>query len=108
MADTIVPACYIPKCVEKMHSGICYKEDELDELHDKIHEAEEDLALMRHKQSLMKIYLKNLKEMDDNITLVDLLHVICTDITNDNYKEYFNVIKNTEVDSIGDLKKEYF
>ena len=24
---------------------------------------------------------------------------------NDNYKEYFNVIKNTKVDNIGDLKK---
>ena len=41
--------------------------------------------------------------MDDNITLTDLLHVICTDIMNDNYKEHFNVITN-----IGELKKEYF
>ena len=52
---------------------------------------EEDLATMRHKRSLMKIYLKKLKEMDDNITLADLLHVICADITNDNYQEYFNM-----------------
>ena len=42
--------------------------------------------------------------MDDNITLADLLHVICTDIMNDNYKEYFNVIKNTKSDNIGELK----
>ena len=47
---------------------------------------------MRHKRSLMKIYLKKLKEMDDNITLADLLQAICTDIMNDKYKEYFNVI----------------
>lgn len=46
--------------------------------------------------------------MDDNITLANLLHVNCTDIMNDNYKAYFNVIKNTKVDNIGDLKKEYF
>ena len=42
--------------------------------------------------------------MDDNITPDNLLHVIYTDIMNDNYKEYFNVIKNTKVDNIG----EYF
>ena len=34
-----------------------------------------------------------------------LLPLICTDIMNDYYKEYFNVIKNTKVDTIGDLKK---
>ena len=50
----------------------------------------------------MRIHLKKLKEMDDNITLADLLHVICTDIMNDNYKEYFSVIKNTKVDNIGE------
>ena len=94
MADKI-PADYIPKCVEKLHSDICNKEDELDELYDKVHEVEEDLATMRHKRSLMKMYLKKLKEMDDNITTADLLHVICTDIMNDISKEYFNVIKNT-------------
>ena len=36
----------------------------------------------------------------------NLLHVIYTDIVKDNYKEYFNVIKNTKVDNIGELKKE--
>ena len=87
-----IPAGYIAKCVEKEHSDICNKEDELDELYDKVHEAEEDLATMSHKRSLMKIHLKKLKEMDDNITLADLLHAICTDIMNDKYKEYFNVI----------------
>ena len=85
---------HIVKCVEKLHSDICDKEDELDELYDKIREVEEDLAAMRHKRSLMKIYVKKLKEtMDNNITLADLLHVICTDIMNDNYKKYFNVSK---------------
>ena len=63
---------------------------------------------MRHKRSLMKIYFKKLKEMDENITFVDLLHVICTDIMNYNYKEYFNVIKNTKVDNISELKKNTF
>ena len=85
-----------------MHSDICDKEDELDDLCDKTREVEEDLAAMRHKRSLMKIYVKTLKEtMDNNITLADLLHVICTDIMNDNYKKYFNVSKNT-----GELEKE--
>ena len=79
--------------LEKLHSDICDKEDELDELYDKIREVEEDLVAMRHKRSLMKIYVKKLKEMDDNITLADLLHAICTDIMNGNYKKYFNVIK---------------
>ena len=69
------------------------KEDEVDELYDKIREVEEDLVAMRHTPSLMKIYVKKLKEMDDNITLADLLHVICTDIMNDNYKNYLNMIK---------------
>ena len=68
----------------------------------------EDIAAMRHKRSLMKIYSKKLKEMDENITLMDLLHVICTDIIDDNYKEYFNVMKTTKVDNTGELKKEYF
>ena len=86
-------ANYIVKCVEKLHSDICDKEDELDELYDKIREVEEDLVAMRHKRSLMKIYVKKLKEMDHNITLADLLHAICTDIMNDNYKNYLNVIK---------------
>ena len=96
MADHIV------KCVEKLHSDICDKEDELDELYDKVREVEEDLAAMRHKRSLMKIHVKTLKEtMDNNITLADLLLVICTDIMNDNYKKYFNVSKNT-----GELEKE--
>ena len=55
---------------------------------------EENVAAMRHKRSLMKIYVEKLKEtMDDNITLADLLHVICTDVMNDSYKKYFNVIK---------------
>ena len=31
--------------------------------------------------------------MDENITLADLLHAMCTDIMNDDYKKYFNVIK---------------
>ena len=86
-------ADYIVKCVEKLHSDICDKEDGLDELYDKIRELEEDLAAMRHKRSLMKIYVKKLKEMDDNITLADLLHAVCTDIMNDKYKNYFNKIK---------------
>lgn len=68
---------------------------------------EGELDAMRHKRSLMIIYLKKLKEMDD-ITLADLLHVICTDIMNENYKEYFNVIKNAKVNNISELKKEYF
>ena len=73
------------KCVEKLHSDICDKEDELDELYDKIREVEEDLAAMRHKQSVTKIYMKKLKEtMDNNITLADL-HAFCSDIMNDNY-----------------------
>lgn len=53
MADRI-PADYIPKCVEKLHSDVCNKEDELDELYHKIHEVKEDLASMRHKRSLIK------------------------------------------------------
>ena len=44
--------------------------------------------------------------MDNNITLADLLHEICTDIMNDNYKKYFNVSKNTKVDNINELEKE--
>ena len=67
-----------------------------------------ELDTMTHKRSLMKIYLEKLKEMDNNITLADLLHVICTDIMNNNYKEYFNVIKNTKVNNISELKTEYF
>ena len=51
-------ADYIIKCVEKLHSDICDKEDEHDELNDNIREVEEDLAAMRHKRSLMKIYVK--------------------------------------------------
>ena len=61
------------------------KEDEVDELYDKIREEEEDLVAMRHTPSLMKIYVKKLKEMDDNITLADIM--------NDSYKKYLNVIK---------------
>ena len=84
-----------------LHSDIFNKEDELVELYDKIREVGEDLAAMRHKRSLMKIYVKKLKEtMVNNITLADLLHAICTDIMNDNYKKYFNVSKNT-----GELEK---
>ena len=86
-------ADYIVKCVEKLHSDICDKEEELDELYDKTREVEEDLVAMRYKRSLMKIYVKKLKEMDDNITLADLLHAVCTDIMNDKYKNYFNKIK---------------
>ena len=56
----------------------------------------------------MKIYLKKLAEMDDNITLADLVQVICTDIMNDIYKENFSAIKNTKFDKIGELKKKYF
>ena len=86
-------ADYAVKCVEKLHSDICDKEDGLDELYHKIRELEKHLAAKRHKRSLMKIYVKKLKEMDDNITLADLLHAICTDIMNDSYKKYLNVIK---------------
>ena len=60
---------------------------------------------MRHKRSLIKKYVQKEKEMDDNITLADL-HVICTDIMNDNYKEYFNVIKNRKVDDISVSRKK--
>ena len=57
------------------------KEDEVDELYDKIREVEEDLAAMRHKRSLMKIYVTKLKDTkDNNITLADLLHAIFTAI----------------------------
>ena len=44
--------------------------------------------------------------MDNNITLADLLHAVCTDIINENYKKYFNVSKNTKVDNISELGKE--
>ena len=54
MTDKI-PADYISKCVEKLHSDIFNKEDELHELYDKVREAEEDLATMRHKRSLIKL-----------------------------------------------------
>ena len=101
-----IPADYIQKCVGKLHSDICSKEDELDELYDKIHEGKKDLASVRYIRPLMKIYLKKVKEMDENITLVDHLHVICTDIMNDTYKQYFNVINYTTVDNISVLKKE--
>ena len=68
---------------------------------------EEDLVAMSHKRSLMKIYVKKLTEtMDNNITLADLLHAVCTDIINENYKKYFNVSKNTKVDNISELGKE--
>ena len=40
----------IPKYIEKLHSGIHNKEDELEKLYDKNNKAEEDLAVMRHKQ----------------------------------------------------------
>ena len=43
--------------------------------------------------------------MDENITLLDLLHVICTDIMNE---EDYNVMKTTKVDNISNLKKEHF
>ena len=33
---------------------------------------------------MMKIYLEKVKEMDEDITLDDLLQVICADTTNDN------------------------
>ncbi|MCG8407100.1 MAG: hypothetical protein MI923_18035 [Phycisphaerales bacterium] len=74
----------IPKYIEKLHSHIRNTEDELDKLYYKIHKAEEDLAAMRHKQSLMKMYLKNLKEMNDDIALAALLQKICADTTNEN------------------------
>lgn len=54
-----IPANYILKCVEKLHSDISNNEDELDELYDKIHEVKGDLASMRHKRSLIKIYSKS-------------------------------------------------
>ena len=38
---------------------------------------------MRHKQSLMKIYLKKVKQMNEDITLDDPVQVICADTTND-------------------------
>ena len=55
MTDRI-PADYIPKCVEKLYSDICNKDDEVDELYDKVHEVKEDLAALRHKRSLIKTY----------------------------------------------------
>ena len=55
MADK-TPADYYSKCVEKLHSDICNKEEELDALYDKAHEVEEELDTMRHKRSLMKMY----------------------------------------------------
>lgn len=45
----------IPKYIQKLHSDIRNKEDKLDKMYDKIHKAEEDLAAMRRKRSLMKI-----------------------------------------------------
>ena len=74
----------IPKYIQKLHSDIRNKEDKLDKMYDKIHKAEEDLAAMRRKQSLMKMYLKKVKEMNDDITLAGLLQEICADTTNDN------------------------
>ena len=74
----------IPEYIQKLHSDIRNKEDKHDKMYDKIHKVEEDLAAMRRKQSLMKMYLKKLKEMNDDITLVGLLQEICADTTNDN------------------------
>lgn len=41
------------------------------------------------------------------MTLMDLLHVICTDIINGNYEKGYNVMKRTKVDNISNLKKKY-
>ena len=38
-----IPADYIQKCVEKLHSVICSKEEELEKLYDKIHEGKKIL-----------------------------------------------------------------
>jgi len=34
--------------------------------------------------------------MDKNLTLMDLLHVICTDIMNGNFEDDYNVMKTTD------------
>ena len=61
-----------------------------------------------YTSGLIKIYLKKLKEIDEDIALVDVLEIPCTDIMNDNYKDHFQVIENTNVNNINSLKKEYF
>ena len=54
----IAPADFIPKCVEKLHADICNKEDELDEIYDKLHEAEEELESVRQTISDENIFEK--------------------------------------------------
>ena len=76
---------YIIKCVEKLQSNNWDEGDEVDELHDKIRKVEKNLPVMRHKRSLVEIYIKDLrklkKTMGNNKTLADRhLHEICTDI----------------------------
>ena len=52
-------ADYIVKCVEKLHSDICDKEEELDELYDKTREVEEDLVAMRHDENICEKVERN-------------------------------------------------
>lgn len=61
---------------------------------------------MRHKQSLMKIYKKKTNQIDEDITLKELLQ-ISQDIANGIYEDDCNVLKNTKVDNIGELKSAY-
>lgn len=62
---------------------------------------------MHHKQSLIKLYKQKMAQIDEDITLKELLQVISQDIANGIYDEECNVLKNTTVDNIGELKSTY-
>ena len=58
---------------KKLVIDIYKAEDELDKLYDNTQEVKEELSSMRHKHSLMKIYMGKIAETNEHITLLDLL-----------------------------------
>ena len=58
-----IPTDKSPKCFEQLLWDISKEEYKRDELYDKIHDTKLRLSAVKHKRSLMKVYLNKSKWM---------------------------------------------
>ena len=54
------------------------------------------------------MFHKKVKELDKDITMLQLLEVVCQDIENNAQKEEYNVLKTTKMNNIAEWKDKYF
>ena len=94
----------VGKAVRIVDKKIDIYYEEVVKVNDKISKYKHKIDMLEHKSKLLKLYTKKIQQIDQNITLLELLKIIINDIQNDDYDSSYDVLKTTKMDNITVLK----